>query len=393
MMGPVLSRIPEWANIVQQALPMAIDWASRAAANLQNPAIADIVLAQWLGMTTPSSTAHGGQQQNVLLKAEPTEKDHIVGLCETVVYILKNAVIEHGTQDPENNDCLSNPANVAPYAYVKRFQENGKKGQHYRIYLCSHAFVLGHEARSVHHYNTKEQQIAALLVHEAFHHASNPGILDASECLGKMSALWCGKCRPDKARNNGYSYQYVVSQAANQNPIQYANTSSLDCARPYQPSMDWVEQVRREAIGKETQLAQARANVRAVIASTLDDASAKASDSGNEAEKHTIAALSQKVKEMSQFFLEQAAALGSRDTATAASKLASAQALYRSMVQPPPQPKFTTGPIHTAPRYVYKVVRQVVPVVNPSTVASSVPSSQIVRQVFIPQQNRVYRFG
>merc|ERR1719253_1817568 len=123
-------------------------------------------------------TSLANQRPNLLARATPgeTEQMYIVGLCEAAKHVLENSMVEHGSQDPDNNDCMSNPADVEPFAYVKRFQTGGKKAgsSQYRLVLCSTAFIMSQQSLAVHHYTTKVKQIAALLVHEAFHQVTEP---------------------------------------------------------------------------------------------------------------------------------------------------------------------------------------------------------------------------
>lgn len=379
-LGPVLSNIPEWAAIVGQAHQLAVERVSLAATRLSDPNVANIVLRQWLGLanpttdTTPLVNGNGQVKIPALFNnsTRMTQQQYIVKLCQGATFILENAVVEHGTQDAENNDCISNPVNAEPYAYVKRHINGGMKNERYHIFLCSHAFVEGNAVRLFHHYNTMVEQIASLLVHEAFHHTTNPVIEDRPDCLGKIPALWCGKCHPEMAQNNGFNYQHVVAHAI-EDPTALGfvrDTSSLNCAVKPMPSETYFQDVQAEARTHGYALAMARAKVRGVLAQLMDKEAAQVQQQGalKAAEYHSITEMAKQTRIMESYFVTQANAFSRGDMQGAANAMGAARDLYKSMKAPKPaKPQMVSGPVNYVPMpvtTVYKTYRPVAPQPN-----------------------------
>eukprot|EP00929_Paragymnodinium_shiwhaense_P026196 TRINITY_DN15621_c0_g1_i4.p1 TRINITY_DN15621_c0_g1~~TRINITY_DN15621_c0_g1_i4.p1 ORF type:complete len:369 (+),score=78.98 TRINITY_DN15621_c0_g1_i4:543-1649(+) len=192
-------------EVLLAALGAARSWVAHSFQRLHNPTIAQTVLRQWLGH----------YDEEFQLK--------ILRLHASVMKVLSKAVIVEDTDSKikADNKTTICENTFSPYAFVKpmdgqcpdsgcgEFSDN-----RYVIRLCARAFQFTRGSRTTNWYESDWKQLAGFITHEAFHHASNPQILDQQDCNGYNCASYCARARKEKAQNNGYNYQYVVAAAA-----------------------------------------------------------------------------------------------------------------------------------------------------------------------------------
>eukprot|EP00929_Paragymnodinium_shiwhaense_P015068 TRINITY_DN123079_c0_g1_i1.p1 TRINITY_DN123079_c0_g1~~TRINITY_DN123079_c0_g1_i1.p1 ORF type:complete len:608 (-),score=112.65 TRINITY_DN123079_c0_g1_i1:125-1948(-) len=191
--GKMIDDNHEYKKLAVRGLEMAKAWVAHAAQRLQHPAVAQSALKRWLGQNDPAYT------------------QKIIQLHHSVLRVLDKSKIVIGADSICNNE-------VHPFAYVEQMVPCRSDGcgerfkDEYVIKLCDVAFRKFNS--SVHGHSTMDEQISALIIHEAFHHASAPAILDKTPCCGIKNARRCAQTDPAAAQDNGYNYQHLVSEAA-----------------------------------------------------------------------------------------------------------------------------------------------------------------------------------
>lgn len=272
MLGAVFSRVPEIRAVLEEAIRHGLRWLKDAQVNLANPRVATQVLGKWLGMHNPAQTPKIGPL-NILYvthNERDSEMNWVISLVKAAEHVFQNAIIESGIQDDRRNDCISNEINVEPYAYTTSADRRTSK-QHpnqFQIYLCSNAvtsFDLQVQHHHVHH--TLPEQVASMLVHEAFHLVTEPAIKDQQACIGKNNASWCAACDPAAARDNGFNYQHMVSHAAKYSELGPDPIPTPDCRAPkHQHSHEWLAEQAAGHLSWEHNHALVRAKLRLAAA-------------------------------------------------------------------------------------------------------------------------------
>jgi hypothetical protein len=257
--------------MIEEAIAVAFRTLDEAFVNLQDPQYAQHALGKWLGMPQPSNPwvcvpQNNGKAPNCPRDLDPhvqqavgaqmrgvqarfgSQHHYVLSIIKGVKKVLNHVKFELGEQDDHDHSagkmiCLEVPA----WAYARA--EMTADGR-FLIHLCNRVFTdkynmqqfsFGEElTKNGFSDNLQVAGITAIIIHEAVHHVTKKGIMDTYDqptCSGLAEVLWCAACRPERAQDNAYNYQRLVSYAALK---MHASSMFGGCHQPPAPDPDQI---------------------------------------------------------------------------------------------------------------------------------------------------------